>query len=338
MRRLLCGTFASCWAVLWVLAGSQAGAAQPASAASSPADDPDRVVATVLGEPIYAFELVPPPSTQPQAATRPGMDSVPSQVDRELARRILKPLRERFIRENNLEPTPEELETAAEGCRRRQQQNRERQREEMAKVNEQLAMEGLDASRREKLERQKAGLQRTAEIQRDIDDRWPQLRTTLAAQVEVLRRQHAELKVAVQAQPADSPEGRRMRASLKDLEEFIQTSEASMRGLPERMAHFLVGPWKFNRALHRKYGGTVVWQQAGTEAVGALKAFLEEREKAGDFQIKDPALREAFWDRFRQEPTAFVINKPDPFAVAPWEEQLETSRPTASSSKPAVER
>ncbi|MCL4204626.1 MAG: hypothetical protein KJ000_19230 [Pirellulaceae bacterium] len=62
--------------------------------------------------------------------------------------------------------------------------------------------------------------------------------------------------------------------------------------------------WKLDRALYKKYGGTVIFQQANPfEPVGAYRGFLEEMEKAKVFEVYDPDNRQKFWHYFvRQHP------------------------------------
>ncbi|MCE9671070.1 hypothetical protein LY474_24980 [Myxococcus stipitatus] len=89
----------------------------------------------------------------------------------------------------------------------------------------------------------------------------------------------------------------------------------------ERICQGFVVAWKVQRALHRQYGGDIIFQQAGPEAVGAYPGFLEERQKAGDFQILDPDLSRRFWERIRKGPgirveqdaleTPWWLKKPD---------------------------
>ena len=50
--------------------------------------------------------------------------------------------------------------------------------------------------------------------------------------------------------------------------------------------------------MYEKYGGRVIFQQAGPEPVDAYRDFLKEKERQKAFQIYDPKLNEAFWDYF----------------------------------------
>ncbi|MCX5634308.1 MAG: hypothetical protein NTW55_00495 [Planctomycetota bacterium] len=59
--------------------------------------------------------------------------------------------------------------------------------------------------------------------------------------------------------------------------------------------------WKANKKLYEKYGGRVVFQQAGPEPLDAYRDFLKEQEKAGAFEIKDPNYSAMFWNYFTND-------------------------------------
>ena len=62
-----------------------------------------------------------------------------------------------------------------------------------------------------------------------------------------------------------------------------------------------VQAWKVNKALHEKYGGRVVFQQAGVEPLDAYRNFLKEQEANGAFQILDNSCRASFWGYFTND-------------------------------------
>ncbi len=64
--------------------------------------------------------------------------------------------------------------------------------------------------------------------------------------------------------------------------------------IDRQLAEQAVAEWKFYKALYHKYGGRVIAQQAGYEPIDALKAFLEEMKKKGDYRILDPAYEGVF--------------------------------------------
>ncbi|MFM1987169.1 MAG: hypothetical protein RJA99_126 [Pseudomonadota bacterium] len=90
--------------------------------------------------------------------------------------------------------------------------------------------------------------------------------------------------------------------------------QAEVRTLAERM----VVRWKVNRALYRRYGGTVIFQQSDPlEPVGAMRRFLEEQEASGAFTIREADLRERFYRYFRRE-HRFVVPPDQVDYERPW--------------------
>ena len=62
-----------------------------------------------------------------------------------------------------------------------------------------------------------------------------------------------------------------------------------------------VKSWKVNKALYEKYGGRVIWQQAGFEPLDAQRQFLEEQQASGAFTIFDQDYEDEFWHYWRTE-------------------------------------
>ena len=83
------------------------------------------------------------------------------------------------------------------------------------------------------------------------------------------------------------------------------------------IAKIWVEQWKLNKALYEKYGGRVIFQQAGLEPLDACRSWLKEEEKAGTFQIHDTMWRNALWEYYKPEYHRFV-NEPDPFKTSWW--------------------
>lgn len=71
---------------------------------------------------------------------------------------------------------------------------------------------------------------------------------------------------------------------------FTQIKQKSM----QNVAALTVTSWKFNKALYEKYGGRVIFQQAGCEPVDAYKKWLEEHLQATTIEISDPAFGHVF--------------------------------------------
>jgi hypothetical protein len=81
----------------------------------------------------------------------------------------------------------------------------------------------------------------------------------------------------------------------------------------------IVERWKFNKAVYEKYGGRVIFQQAGIEPLDAHLKWLEDQEKAGNFKIDDPYWRAAFGEYSKSKYHRIdVIDGPEPFKTPPW--------------------
>lgn len=90
------------------------------------------------------------------------------------------------------------------------------------------------------------------------------------------------------------------------------------RGAERMLAESAVKGWKFDRALYKQYGGTVIFQQSNPfEPVGAYRRFLEEHERKGSFEILDPALRQSFW-AYYTNPQEAVVPPAEVNYDTPW--------------------
>ncbi|MDB5768612.1 MAG: hypothetical protein JWQ61_3426 [Collimonas fungivorans] len=117
-----------------------------------------------------------------------------------------------------------------------------------------------------------------------------------------------------------------IRATESEIDEFIAATAgisppatfAEQRAAMHDMAKNFVLGWKVNKALYKKYGGDVIFQQANPlEPVGAERRFLEEQEKSGAFQILDAKERAKFFEYYVR-PQHFVIPPSKVNYDLPW--------------------
>lgn len=71
--------------------------------------------------------------------------------------------------------------------------------------------------------------------------------------------------------------------------------DPSRAGIPDAMARMFIVATKTERELHRQYGGRVVFQQGGPEALDARRRLFEEAEKKGDLTFDDAGVRHMFY-------------------------------------------
>ena len=64
----------------------------------------------------------------------------------------------------------------------------------------------------------------------------------------------------------------------------------------ERVARVTVLQWNVNKALYEKYGGRVIFQQAGYEPVDAYRALIAEIRQQNTVEILDPSFPAPFAD------------------------------------------
>lgn len=79
--------------------------------------------------------------------------------------------------------------------------------------------------------------------------------------------------------------------------------EEQLRPMRRDMAIRQVKHFKINQVLFKKYGGRVIFQQAGVEPLDAYRDFLLEEQKKGRFTINDKDDEAAFWKYFTDDKT-----------------------------------
>ncbi len=205
------------------------------------------VVAAVLGKPISAGEI------------------------KDLNGLIFGPLLERFAKDNNIEPTDEELDAFVSRSEEKRKQEFVRLQQDRAKLEKELQSPSLNP----------------AEAKSKQDH--------LATIDKILK-------------------------TSRQMEEESVGREDMMRSVRRRTARVFVGMWKINRALYQKYGGRVIFQQAGPEPLDAYRDFLRDQEKQGNFQIIDKSREDAFW-RYYTNSSMHVFYQADEgakFINTPW--------------------
>ena len=87
----------------------------------------------------------------------------------------------------------------------------------------------------------------------------------------------------------------------------------------QRVAQTTVRNWKFNKALYEKYGGRVIFQQAGCEPLDAYKTFWDEQRK--NVEIFDQRFQSVFdaFEKYYEMVHSFVAKEnADKYFFSPW--------------------
>ena len=106
----------------------------------------------------------------------------------------------------------------------------------------------------------------------------------------------------------------------REMKEQTKGMEEQLRSMKRQRAQQFVRRWKINKALYAKYGGRVIFQQAGVEPLDAYRDFLKEKEKKGSFQILDKRYEASFWRYFTNDAMHTFYSKDDgaKFINTPW--------------------
>jgi hypothetical protein len=157
-------------------------------------------------------------------------------------------------------------------------------------------------------------------------------RTEEAAKRQVIRMQ-AERSTLIEELKSGSLSDREREektSSLELIETILEITAETLeqeRGNEEQMhlaerqlAYQFVVSWKINKSLYEKYGGRLIFQQAGIEPLDAYRDFLKEQEKKGAFQILDKQYEADFWRYFTNDAMHSFISEEEgaQFINTPW--------------------
>lgn len=106
--------------------------------------------------------------------------------------------------------------------------------------------------------------------------------------------------------------------------ELTPEEAAEFQSMRREMARSLIDHWKLGRALHKQYGGRIIYQQLGPEPLDAYREFLQEQQKAGAFEIEVLEYEADFWDYFINDTMHDFMEEGSEdearaFSVEPWQ-------------------
>lgn len=106
----------------------------------------------------------------------------------------------------------------------------------------------------------------------------------------------------------------------KELEEKNTLSQEQKRAIQQGPARYWVTSWKINKSLYQKYGGRIIFQQAGPEPLDAYREFLKEQERKKAFQIFGKEHEASFWKYFTNDAMHTFYPKKDGAKLmnTPW--------------------
>ena len=184
---------------------------------------------------------------------------------------ILGNLIEMYTRENNVDPTNEELDTFVRRSEEMDKQQNKTFAEDRVRLHQELKSPSITERERK---------QKTEHLQ----------------SIESILKSNEEQK------------------------KHIGLSEEQMRASRRNVAQHFVRSWKINKSLFERYGGRVIFQQAGPEPVDAYRDFLREQERNGAFTILNKELEPSFWNYFTNDKmhTFYPNDEGKKFMQTPW--------------------
>jgi hypothetical protein len=116
---------------------------------------------------------------------------------------------------------------------------------------------------------------------------------------ERLTQELATPNISAESRLSKEKELQRLERLLKQITEIRRITEpvAQQSGFASRpFAQPQVQKWKIDQSLYERYGGRVIFQQAGPEPWDAWRMFLLEEQAKGSFKILKPELEASFWN------------------------------------------
>jgi hypothetical protein len=145
-----------------------------------------------------------------------------------------------------------------------------------------------------------------------------------------LERDRERLRKELKSSSMSDQERKEKKSWLQNIESILKTkteikaqagvSEEQKREMNLQIARQFVKSWKINKSLFEKYGGRVIFQQAGVEPLDAYRQFLKEQEKNGAFRIIDKKYEAGFWRYFINDSMHTFYQGDDgaKFLKTPW--------------------
>lgn len=102
------------------------------------------------------------------------------------------------------------------------------------------------------------------------------------------RRARLEERLAAIDEEISSEQADRVRSAA------VPGNEEAQRQAVDSVARMTVRNWKVNKALYEKYGGRVIFQQAGNDPIDAYRTLIEELDENRVVEILDPSFPDPF--------------------------------------------
>jgi hypothetical protein len=295
-------------------------------------EQPDAAIAEVLGKAITERDLSPPQSLLEYWATLPPAEAADEKREHRnsaVSGAIISALADRYIKKNALEPTEDDIQSFLNSPMGHGEELTKKELEaQVDDLRKRFADPALKADEHGPLARELKQAEELLEELKKPERSGEAERKELKEQIPVLeeRLRSPDLTDEDRREIKEELEYNRRFADLTDEQAAKEFAEFESE-MQHEIALGWARNWKFHSALFKKYGGRIIWQQAGIEPIDAMRMWLEEQEKAGDFVIHDPQLHASFWQYYRRD-HPFTTDKPkgDEFDIPWWNKPPDQPR------------
>jgi len=294
------------------------------AAGEEPAPTSPTVLAEVLGKKITEQDLLPPQSTVRYWSTLSAEEAAVGRREHRkssFSGAVMFALLERYIKAHSLEPTEAEIQSFLRSPIGGGVESAiELQKKKAEDLRRRIDDPATGDQERDRLRTELDPIETILKILQK--PRWPN-----ETERREMKSQIPELEQSLRSPTLSDIDRKTAEGQLKHCRRFVdltdEQAEKEFRDFESKVqresAAEWVQSWKFHRALFKQYGGRIIWQQAGIEPIEAMRTWLEEQEKDGDFVIHDPELRKSFWEYYiREHPFTTEKPKGDEFDEPFW--------------------
>lgn len=157
------------------------------------------------------------------------------------------------------------------------------------------------------------------------------LRHSQVKEINEQKRKLARLRQTISADTVSDDSDSRLKKKITDLKSEISQAQKQLKQwnpdnpIMKRIAVKRIEQWAFRKALFKKYGGNLYFQQAGLEPLDAMETYLRTRLESGDIRFMKPEYRQAidnfysYVDSFRKHSDGLGSEARKTFMKPPWE-------------------
>jgi hypothetical protein len=145
----------------------------------------------------------------------------------------------------------------------------------------------------------------------------------------------SELKTKLAAPDLSAEEKVKLEKEQKMLDFILpRLRDATTSEAPDELARMFIVARKTEQELHKAFGGRVIFQQAGPEALDARRKLFEQAEEKGDIKFNDPGVRHLFYYYFNN--MKHVVVDENVLGQSGWGIEQNSTRANVARPQPSA--